>query len=129
MVLYTKVGSVADIAPVAASLKSAFTNASNLTVNMAQGSTILYVDTAGSSASITAFTGLPDLTTGFFNFTGTDYKGYAMNGFNLSLDDDTESNLDTGAYGKIQFLNSDITVTSGTTVNGTAAGHVSCAEK
>ena len=129
MVLYTKVDSVSDISTVAASLKAAFTNASNLTVNMAAGSSILYVDTAGSSASITAFTGLPDLTTGFFNFVGSGYKGYVMNGFNLSLDNDLESNLDTGSYGKIQFLNSDITVTNGTTVNGTSAGQVAIVQK
>ena len=129
MVLYTKVDSVADISTVAGSLKAAFTGASNLTVNMAAGSSILYVDTAGSSASITAFTGLPDLTTGFFNFVGSGYKGYVMNGFNLSLDNDAESNLDTGSYGKIQFLNSDITVTNSTTVNGTAAGQVAIVQK
>ena len=129
MLLYTKVDSVADISTVASSLKTAFTGANNLTVNMAAGSSILYVDTAGSSASITAFTGLPDLTTGFFNFTGSGYKGYVMNGFNLSLDDTTESNLDTGSYGKIQFLNSDITVTNGTTVTGTNTGQVAIVQK
>jgi hypothetical protein len=129
MLLYTKVDSVSDISTVASSLKAAFTNAGNLTVNMAPGSSILYVDTAGASASITAFTGLPDLTTGFFNFVGSGYKGYVMNGFNLSLDDNIESNLDTGSYGKILFLNSDITVTNGTTVEGNTAGQVAIVQK
>ena len=130
MLLYAKVSSLADIPAIATSLKASFLNPSNLTVNMAQGSNILYVDSSTSgTASINSFAGLPDLTSGFFNFAGSGYYSYVMNGFDLTLDNTTESNLDNGSYGKIQFLNTDVTVVSGINVVGTNAQQIAIAQK
>ena len=129
MVLYAKVASISDVSTVATAIKGAFTGASNLTLNMANGSSVFFIDTPGAAANISDFSAIPDMTTGFFNFVGTGYKQYAMNGFNLTLDNDTDSNLDTGAYGKIQFLNSSVTVAPGVHVMGTGAGQVAIAQK
>ena len=129
MLLYAKVTSLSGITSLATAIKSAFIGAGNMTANMDPGSNIMYIDSPGGTASINSFAGLPSLTTGFFSFVGTGYNDYVMNGFNLTLDNTAESNLDTGAYGKIQFINSDITVASSTDVVGTQAGQVAVAQK
>ena len=119
MLLYAKVANLADIPTVAAAIKGAFANAGSLTVNMAAGSNVMYIDSPGGVVNILNFTGLPSLTSGFFNFTGSGYNDYVMNGFDLTLNDSTESDLDSGSYGKIQFINTNVTVDSSTTVEGT----------
>ena len=129
MLLYAKVNSLTDIPTLAGAIKGAFNNASNMTAYMDTGSNIMYIDSPGGSANILNFTGLPDMTTSFFNFSGTGYNQYVMNGFDLTLNDTAQSNLDTGAYGKIQFINSDITVLNGVDVIGTAAEQVAIAQK
>ena len=129
MLLYAKVNSLTDIPTLAGAIKGAFSNAYNMTANMDAGSNIMYIDSPGGSANILNFTGLPDMTTSFFNFSGTGYNQYVMNGFDLTLNDTVQSNLDTGAYGKIQFINSDITVASGVDIKGTAAEQVAIAQK
>ncbi|MDR2880201.1 MAG: transporter, partial [Fusobacteriales bacterium] len=86
MLLYAKVGSLADISTVATAIKGAFSNAHNMTANMDAGSNIMYIDSLGGTASITAFAGLTDITTGFFDFMGTGYNDYVMNDFKLTLD-------------------------------------------
>ncbi|ACZ07201.1 Uncharacterized protein with a C-terminal OMP (outer membrane protein) domain [Sebaldella termitidis] len=129
MLLYAKVTSLSGITSLATAIKSAFIGAGNMTANMDPGSNIMYIDSPGGTASINSFAGLPSLTTGFFSFVGTGYNDYVMNGFNLTLDNTAESNLDTGAYGKIQFINSDITVASSINVVGTQAGQVAVAQK
>ncbi|MCP1225881.1 autotransporter domain-containing protein [Sebaldella sp. S0638] len=129
MLLYAKVTGLGDIPTIAAAIKGAFTNPGNLTVNMAAGANVMYIDSPGGTASINSFAGLPSLTTGFFSFTGTGYRDYVMNGFDLTLDNSGHSHLDTGAYGKIQFINTNVTVASGTTVAGTQADQVAIAQK
>jgi hypothetical protein len=129
MVLYASVNNISDITSVAAGIVGAFNNHSNLTVNMADGSNIMFIKSPGGNANITDFTGLPDLKTGFFNFVGTGYYDYVLSGFNLTLNDTTESNLDSKAYGKIQFLDTNVIVNPGVTVAGTKAEQVAIAQK
>ncbi len=133
MVLYADVTGISDIPAVAAAIKGAFNNSSNLTVNMANGSNIMFIKSPGGTANITDFTGLPNLKTGFFNFTGTGYYEYVMSDFELTLNNTQESILDSGStggsYGKIQFLDTNVTVNSGITVAGTQTGQVAAAQK
>jgi hypothetical protein len=129
MLLYAKVTSLGDIPTIAADIKAAFINPGNLTVNMAAGSNVMYIDSPGGPASINSFAGLPSLTSSFFTFSGSGYRDYVMNGFDLTLDNSIHSHLTSGAYGKIQFINTNVTVASGTTVEGTLADQVAIAQK
>ncbi len=132
LLLYAKVSSLSDISSVASAIKGSFSNVGNLTVNMAAGSNVMYIDSPGGTASINSFAGLPSLTSSFFNFVGTGYNDYVMNGFNLTLDNTVESQLDQStlsAYSKIQFINTNVIVDPTTTVAGTEAGQVAIAQK
>ena len=129
MLLYAKVNSLTDIPTLAGAIKGAFSNAYNMTANMDQGSNIMYIYSPGGYADITDFTGLPDITTGFFNFIGTGYNQYVMKDILLTLDSTTDSNLDSGTYSNIQFLQSSVTVNAGINVAGTQSNQFAIAQK
>ena len=131
MLLYGNVSAIGDIEDLVDDIKAAFTGAvTSVTANMAVGSNIMYIGSPGGTANISAFAGIPDMTDGtFFTFSGSGYNQYVMNGFDLTLNNDIDSHLDNGAYGKIQFINTDVTVASGINVVGSKPGEVAIAQK
>ena len=131
LAMYVDVSSISQINTMVTGLQSAFTGAGNLQLSMAAGSSLLYVNGVSGAADISDFAGLNDLTTIFNLGASSGYNQYVMKGVELALNNTAESNLDSGSYGKIQFLDSNITVNNGITVSGPtlAKQYVAIAQK
>ena len=104
--------------------KTAF-GTDKLDLRMAAGSSLIYLETTpGLTKNISDLNSLPltPLSAPWLTVTpdsGAVIKTYTLSDLNLILDNDGDSNLDTGIYSQLQILSSDITVNSGVTVNGT----------
>ncbi len=131
MVFYYKGGSLsaADLAGIPSILnsfeaKTAF-GTDKLDLKMAAGSSLIYLETTpGLTKNISDLNSLPltPLSASWLTVTpdsGAVIKTYTLSDLNLILDNDGDSNLDTGIYSQLQILSSDITVNNGVTVNGT----------
>ena len=131
MVFYYKGGSLSssDLAGIPTILnsfeaKTAF-GTDNLNLSMAAGSSLIYLETSpGLTKNISDLNSLPltPFSASWLTITpdsGAVIKTYTLSDLNLILDNDTDSNLDTGIYSQLQILSSDITVNSGVTVSGT----------
>ncbi|MCP1226359.1 transporter [Sebaldella sp. S0638] len=129
ILLYTAIDNISDLSTKVTNIKNSFSNAGNLNVTMDSGSIGMLVDTQGISANISQLSSLPSLTSGFFNFSGSDYYEYVMKDFDLNLDNDTDSNMDNGIYSKLKFINSNITVLNGVKVSGTKDKQIGAAQR
>ncbi len=129
ILLYTEISNISDLTAKVTNIKNAFTNAANLNVTMNSGSIGMLVDTPGITANISQLSSLPSLTSGFFNFSGSDYYEYVMKEFDLVLDNTADSNLDNGIYSKLKFINSNIAVENGVTVAGTKDKQLGAAQR
>ena len=136
LAMFMKVSNISDIGTKFSNLKGAFLNPSNLTIDMAEGSSILYIDGATGPADITGLhaAGLaPGGMSGFFNFTGTGYNEYVIKGLDVNVG--TDSSLDSaaaglpGTYKNIQFLQSSVKVAPSVTISGTQSEQAGIVQK
>ena len=141
MVFYYKGGSlsISDLAGIPNILNSfeakTLFGTDKLDLKMAAGSSLIYLETTpGLTKNISDLNSLPltPLSASWLTVTpdsGAIIKTYTLSDLNLILDNDGDSNLDTGIYSQLQILSSDVTINSGVTVAGTKDDQIAVVQR